>query len=78
MKWPGVTAKMIRRARTIRRDFGYDDQKKHWTGPVERRNPAHYQQRSTTLARCVNRWCGLWISPTVTRCPHCQERQGAA
>lgn len=79
MKWPGVTAKMIRRARRgMRTDYGYDESKKKWLGPVERRDPAHYQrQTSIGIARCLNRWCALWIPDDAARCPHCHERQTA-
>ena len=71
---PGVLVRKAWKARgKIRTD--YADETPRWTGPVERRDPAHYQQRSVILARCVNAFCKLWIATTTTRCPHCHERQ---
>ena len=81
VKWPGVTAKMIRRAkRGMRTDYGYDENKKQWRGPVVRRDPATYQAtpRDCGLARCTNWTCRLWITSGCARCPHCHERQAAA
>ena len=76
MKYPGVTVKILRRAKRIRTDYGFDADKKKWHGPVERRDPAHYQQRSIVAIRpCGNVWCRLWISTDAPRCPHCHERQ---
>lgn len=75
---PRVVAKkaFAERVRKMRHDYGFSDTKHAWKGPVERRDPRHYQQPSTVLSRCVNRWCALWLAATPARCPHCHERQG--
>jgi hypothetical protein len=72
---PGVIVRKAYRDRKIRHDYGYDAHKKKWLGPVERRDPRHYQQQSTVLAKCRNVWCRLWIALDAARCPHCHERQ---
>jgi hypothetical protein len=48
-----------------------------WTGPVERRDPATYQDRPRDcgLTRCTNEWCKLWLVSGTPRCPHCHCRQ---
>ena len=59
--------------------YGVTGDAQVWRGPVERRDPRHYQPRPKDcgLRRCVNRWCALWIVSDATRCPHCHERQDA-
>jgi hypothetical protein len=75
---PGLLVRKAYHARgKIRTDYRYDAEKKAWRGPVERRDPRHYQRPSVILARCLNRWCALWIATDATRCPHCHERQTA-
>jgi hypothetical protein len=50
---------------------------KGWKGPVERRDPRHYQRQGDVgIVKCVNRWCLLWLVSGTARCPHCRERQG--
>jgi hypothetical protein len=50
-----------------------------WDGPVERRDPRHYQRQTDVGIRmCRNEWCRLWIASHAARCPHCHERQTSA
>jgi hypothetical protein len=56
--------------------YGLSGEAKTWKGPVERREPRHYQRQTDVgIARCANRWCKLWISSATTRCPHCHTKQ---
>jgi hypothetical protein len=74
---PGVIVRKAFRARgKIRRDFAYDEHKKSWKGPVERRDPKHYQQRSVVgVKRCASPVCRHWIASDAGRCTICHERQ---
>lgn len=75
---PRIVARkaLLARARRMRHDYGYDEQKKKWTGPVERRDPRHYQQRSViAITRCQNEHCRHWMSGE--RCPVCYTRRAS-
>jgi hypothetical protein len=59
--------------------YGKRHEASAWDGPVERRDPRHYQRQSDVgITRCVNIWCKLWIASDAPRCPHCHERQASA
>ena len=48
-----------------------------WGGPVERRDPRHYQRQSgdVGIRKCSNPCCRHWLGSHHQWCPICHEKQ---